>query len=160
MILYLASKDDVSFFIVDLLYLIFSRKYRICGYFIVLSYFYQLYTNAPLNALGLLFCSFAISLLNRKLQFDSCLLFLTFMCFIAFSVRIGFSEMAIMSGRLSTAFSYAEIFLIPALFEARFSRLVGFSCIVILFLIQLTITIGYQAPYLINDYFNPLYVYS
>ncbi len=77
---------------------------------------------------------------------------------IALSTRIGFSDFAILSGRLSTVFSYVEIFLLPMVILSRFSLgLSIFFCIIILF-IQLVASLIFQAPYLFDMYFIPLYI--
>ena len=79
------------------------------------------------------------------------------MIIVALAIRIGFAEFAILSGRLSTAFSYAEIFVIPMLLLNRFHTLHVLIIAIVYFILQITITLGFQAPYLFKMYYLPLY---
>lgn len=82
--------------------------------------------------------------------------FMFFIQSIAISTRIGFSDFGILSGRLSTAFSYVEIFMLPMVIASCFSSRVATFICVIIFFIQLVISIGFQSPYLVDMYFTPL----
>ncbi|MFN7039482.1 MAG: EpsG family protein [Alphaproteobacteria bacterium] len=93
--------------------------------------------------------------LNKNIYFR---LFL-FLMFIALSIRIGFSDFGIMSGRLSTAFSYVEIFALSMLLFDRFKVRARTAILILFALLQLFITLHFQAPYLLEMYFNPLYSY-
>lgn len=93
--------------------------------------------------------------LNRNIHFR---LFL-FLMFTALAIRVGFSDFGIMSGRLSTAFSYVEIFALPMLLIDRFKLRARIVFIIIICIAQLIITLGFQAPYLFEMYFEPLYRY-
>ncbi len=83
--------------------------------------------------------------------------FFLYLMVIALAARVGFSEFAIMSGRLSTAFSYVEIFVLPILFLSRFNKVYCLLFAIIYFILQMIITLGFQAPYLLDLYFSPLY---
>lgn len=93
--------------------------------------------------------------LNKNVYFR---LFI-FLMFTALAIRVGFSDFAIMSGRLSTAFSYVEIFALPMLLLDRFKVGARIAFILIIFILQIIITLGFQAPYLYELYFEPLYTY-
>ncbi|MDC5417517.1 EpsG family protein, partial [Acinetobacter baumannii] len=83
--------------------------------------------------------------------------FFLYLMVIALAARVGFSEFAIMSCRLSTAFSYVEILLLTILFWSRFSNVYCLLYGIIYFILQIIITLGFQAPYLLELYFSPLY---
>lgn len=93
--------------------------------------------------------------LNKNVYFR---LFI-FLMFTALAIRVGFADFAIMSGRLSTAFSYVEIFALPMLLLDRFKIRARIAFILIVCLLQIIITLGFQAPYLFEMYFEPLYTY-
>lgn len=82
-----------------------------------------------------------------------------FLIFTALAIRIGFSEFAIMSGRLSTAFSYVEIFALSMFFINRFAPITRGALLLIYCALQLFIVLYFQAPYLWNLYFMPLHLY-
>lgn len=93
--------------------------------------------------------------LNKNVYFR---LFI-FLMFTALAIRVGFADFAIMSGRLSTAFSYVEIFALPMLLLDRFNIRAQITFILIVCLLQIIITLGFQAPYLYEMYFEPLFTY-
>ena len=73
-------------------------------------------------------------------------------------IRFGFLDFQILSGRLSTAIGFAEVFLLPmavrACIKARTRRLlIGVAYLVV----HATATLTIQAPFLIDDYFSPIY---
>lgn len=82
-----------------------------------------------------------------------------FLMFTALAIRIGFADFAIMSGRLSTAFSYVEIFALPMLLLDRFKLRARIVLVLVVCLLQMIVTLGFQAPYLFELYFEPLYTY-
>ncbi|MDY7829119.1 EpsG family protein [Aeromonas caviae] len=99
---------------------------------------------------------FVLIMSPMKLWNDNLFRFMFFMQSVAISTRIGFSDFGILSGRLSTAFSYAEVFMLPMVIASRFSSGVAtFICIAV-FVLQLVISIGFQSPYLVDMYFIPL----
>lgn len=75
-------------------------------------------------------------------------------------LRFGFFDFLILSGRLSTALGIVEILLLPMLMKARI-RSVGLRLGIglIYFLVHALATLLVQAPYLIDDYFTPLYAH-
>lgn len=84
--------------------------------------------------------------------------FKVFMCLFAIAIvfRIGFSDFTILSGRFSTAFSHVEIFLLPYIFE-RFGKFIGSALLFIYVLIQAITVYMFQAPYVFESYYLPLY---
>ena len=101
---------------------------------------------------GVILCFSSASLL-KDIRYK----FLLYLIIVALAIRIGFAEFAILSGRLSTAFSYAEIFVIPMLLLNRFHTLHVLIIAIVYFILQITITLGFQAPYLFKMYYLPLY---
>jgi hypothetical protein len=73
-------------------------------------------------------------------------------------VRLGFLDFQILSGRFSTSFGFAEIFLVPMAVKA-YVKSRSARCII--GLTYLTVhavgTLTAQAPYLIDDYFSPIH---
>jgi len=70
--------------------------------------------------------------------------------------RLGFYDFMILSGRLSTIFTYSEIFLVPMLLVFRFSKQNIIVLLLIYFLINLYINLVFQVPFILEDYFKPL----
>lgn len=74
---------------------------------------------------------------------------------IGFSLRIGFYDFALLSGRLATYFTFTEIFLIPLVFNVyktpyRIIFYVFYSALI------LYINLFYNLNFLVDDYFTPL----
>lgn len=73
-------------------------------------------------------------------------------------IRVGFLDFQILSGRLSTAVGFAEVFLLPMAVcicvKARALRaLIGIAYLIV----HATATLTIQTPSLIDDYFTPLH---
>lgn len=69
--------------------------------------------------------------------------------------RIIFSDFAIISGRIGVTFSFAEVFIIPLYLNHQIKSRILRSCIaMVYFIAQGYVTLVYQAPYLIDDYFT------
>lgn len=98
---------------------------------------------------------FSSKVLNKNIYFR----FFLFMMYTALAVRIGFSEFAIMSGRLSTAFSYVEIFAVSMLLMDRLKPIPRIISLLVVCVSQLVVTLKFQAPYLFELYFEPIYKY-
>lgn len=101
------------------------------------------------------FCTYLFILIFMNEKTCQNKLFVVF--FVLFTLglafRIGFSDFAILSGRFATAFTFAEIFLLPFVFN-RFKQ--G-NVILLIFIVAQTIaTYMYQAPFVFEDYFKPL----
>ena len=98
---------------------------------------------------------FILFFMNKDLYENKlfAIFFLLFTIGVAF--RIGFSEFSILSGRFATAFSFSEIFILPFIFN----RFKYFNNILLaLFIISQTITTYiFQAPFVLEDYFKPLF---
>jgi len=78
-----------------------------------------------------------------------------------FGLRLGFIDFAILSGRLSTSLGFAEVFLFPMMVATRVKGGFTRSLIAIVYLaFHLAIALSVQLPYLIDDYFTPIYGYS
>lgn len=81
-------------------------------------------------------------------------LFLLFSVSVSF--RIGFSDMAILSGRFSTAFSHSEIFLLPFIFN-RIYGVARYFIFALYIIVQSVSVYVFQAPYIFDSYSMPLY---
>ncbi|MCO8061898.1 EpsG family protein [Acinetobacter lwoffii] len=81
------------------------------------------------------------------------------LCFtVGLTLRLAFFDFAILSGRLSNAFLFVEIFLIPMLLLFRFKIFYFYIYTLLYFILLLYITWFYQASiYLKDAYFIPLY---
>lgn len=82
--------------------------------------------------------------------------FLTILYAIGVGFRLGFYDFLILSGRLSTIFTFSEIFLIPMLLKFKFNQVTSFFLMLFYVIINLYITIVYQVPFIFEDYFRPL----
>ncbi|MBC7710596.1 MAG: EpsG family protein [Rhizobacter sp.] len=72
-------------------------------------------------------------------------------------IRLGFVDFQILSGRLSTALGFAEVFLLPMTVNACVPSNTKRTFLGLLyFLVHGFATLAFQAPFLINDYFTPL----
>lgn len=86
--------------------------------------------------------------------------FFVYMLFLlGFSVasRIGFSDFAILSGRFSTVFGFVEVILLPyVLYNLLNNKVAVYVLVIFLSIVQVYITLNFQAPYLIDAYFKAL----
>jgi hypothetical protein len=74
-------------------------------------------------------------------------------------VRLGFLDFEILSGRLSTALGFSEVFLLPLAVRAWFPGAARRTLIGLLYFgIHAAVTTTYQAPFLIDDYLTPLHL--
>ncbi len=71
--------------------------------------------------------------------------------------RFGFYDFLILSGRLSTVFTYSEIFLVPILLTLKLNKLSAFLILLIYFFLNLYINLVFQVPFVLDDYFKPLW---
>jgi hypothetical protein len=91
-----------------------------------------------------------VSLINRKTY---SLLLSLYACGIG--IRIGFLDVAIISGRLGSIFGFAEIFLIPLLVQSiSKNKPMTIAIGLVYFLASFVATAYYQVPGLIDDYFR------
>lgn len=75
-----------------------------------------------------------------------------------FGIRIGFLEVQILSGRLSTAFGFSEVFLLALLMRSLVtSAVLRALCALVYLAVHVVLTLSVQVPYLLNDYFVPLH---
>lgn len=95
--------------------------------------------------------------MNEKLYKNR--IFILFFLFftVGLAFRIGFSEFSILSGRFAIAFSYSEIFILPFVFQ-RFGKREFYMLMILFVIIQAIVTYIFQAPYVFDDYFKPLYI--
>lgn len=100
----------------------------------------------------LIICGASKTLLDSKL-----FRILSGMYIIHLGIRLGFYDFLILSGRLSTALSFSEIFIIPMLVNEHVrSKWFKFLIALIYLLFHSYATYQIQVPTLINDYFTPL----
>ena len=83
--------------------------------------------------------------------------FLTIFYAVGVGFRLGFYDFLILSGRLSTVFTYSEIFLVPILLSFKLSRFSAFFILFIYFVFNLYINLAFQVPFILDDYFKPLW---
>lgn len=89
---------------------------------------------------------------NNDKVFNGLLLVFT----VGVGVRLGLYDFVLLSGRLGTVFTFAEVFVIPILLQQKFtlsSRIFLLSCY---FIASVYILLQYQVPFIIEDYFTPL----
>ncbi|WP_439256813.1 EpsG family protein [Lonepinella sp. BR2271] len=100
---------------------------------------------------------FILIFMNKKIYENRLFLVFFIMYIIGVSMRFGFSEFAILGGRFASALTFTEIFILPFIF----SRFVNGGLIIFLIYvaIQFFLTYFIQAPYVIEDYFKPIYDY-
>lgn len=72
------------------------------------------------------------------------------------AIRIGFYDFLILSGRLSTVFTFAEIFIIPIILLAKFNKILAISLLFLYVFISGYLTANIQLPDILNQYFQPL----
>ncbi|WP_162183340.1 EpsG family protein [Pectobacterium fontis] len=102
------------------------------------------------------FIILAITFFHRRFFKDnSSFYLLMWMYLIGFSLRLGFYDFALLSGRLATYFTFTEIFLIPLIFNIyktpyRIVFYVFYSALI------LYINLFYNLNFLVEDYFTPL----
>lgn len=109
----------------------------------------------PANLRSLLLLGFFV-LLEPKNK-NNLYVFLVLLYSVGVGFRLGFYDFLILSGRVSTAFTFSEIFLIPILLKYRFSNVIAILFIFIYFILSLIVNIVYQVPFIIDDYFKPLW---
>jgi hypothetical protein len=72
-------------------------------------------------------------------------------------IRIGFIDIAILSGRIGSAFGFSEIFLLPLLIKDCFrTTLLRIAFTAGYMLIHFSVALLILVPYLIEDYFKPI----
>lgn len=73
------------------------------------------------------------------------------------AIRIGFLSFAIVSGRLSTAIGFAEVFLLPMVLNDLCAKRRDRTMLAMIYLaVHLYMTLFVQADYILVDYFRPL----
>lgn len=105
------------------------------------------------------FFTFSMLLILITKDFYKNKIFVLFYLFFAlsFAFRVGFIDLAILSGRFAIAFSYAEIFILPFIFF-RFKKPIGILLLLLFVFIQAVATYGFQVPpEFYESYFYPLY---
>ncbi|WP_180138626.1 EpsG family protein [Acinetobacter sp. YH12043] len=83
--------------------------------------------------------------------------YLTIIYSIGVGLRFGFYDFLILSGRVSTLFTYAEIFLIPLILKEKFNKFMVMILVFIYFLLSLYINLVIQVPFVLDDYFKPIF---
>ena len=82
--------------------------------------------------------------------------FLLLLNTIGVAIRFGFYDFLILSGRLSTIFTFSEIFLISFLLCNRMRLPYAYLFLFLYFIFSLYLNLVYQVPFIIDDYFKPL----
>jgi EpsG family len=73
-------------------------------------------------------------------------------------IRLGFFDFLILSGRLSTALGFVEVLMLPMLIHATVrAAWVRWAIALLYFATHLYLTLAFQAPFLVDDYFTPLH---
>lgn len=75
---------------------------------------------------------------------------------IGVGLRLGFFDFLILSGRISTLFTFAEIFILPLVLSLRFSKTSSIILLLFYFFVNLYIGLVYQVPFIFSDYLKPL----
>lgn len=110
---------------------------------------------SPANIKNYLLFIIFMALTNEKLIANKNYVFLFYIFTIGLTIRIGFYDFAILSGRLSNVFLYVEIFLLPFIFNSRFKVELKYFLMLIYFLLIISITWFFQASeYLETSYFE------
>lgn len=122
------------------------------------SYNYSIGILSLPNLKSYLLCIFVLFFSKKEMYLNRYFVFLMFLLITSVACRIGFSDFAILSGRFSTVFGFVEVILFPFIMYELFNNKVWvYISIFIISICQLYITLNFQAPYLIDNYFTPLY---
>ncbi|WP_018122467.1 EpsG family protein [Wohlfahrtiimonas chitiniclastica] len=160
-------KSSVLINILLIIFIIFMIKYIVMPQLIILSsrvasyseiseYSFDRSLLSLPNIRAMLILIFIYLLTNRKLYSVLTYRFLFFCIVLAVIFRIGFSEFAILNGRISIVASFAEVFIIPMVLLYRFSFHSRLILIIIWFVMQGYISLFIQSAILIDTYFKPL----
>lgn len=79
-------------------------------------------------------------------------------CIFVFGVgiRVGFYDFLILSGRLGSLFTFSEVFLLPLVISKYKFSIVRILLVFIYFVISMYISLSYQYPSIIEDYFRSM----
>lgn len=110
-----------------------------------------------INIKSMILFILTLLLSSEKIIYNNKYYFLLLLFTTSLAVRIGFIDFSILSGRFGSALGFSEIFIIPLLLQDFFKNkfyIFFLSCVYLL--ASIFITLSYQAPYLLDDYFTPL----
>lgn len=108
---------------------------------------------------ALLLALFALGTRSRSLRESKPYVVLLGLYAVHLGLRIGFLDVQILSGRLATALGFAEVLLMPLLVRATISSPAARTGVAAAFLaVHAVATLMVQVPYLVDDYFTPLYI--
>lgn len=96
-------------------------------------------------------------ILFRPKSYNKIYDYLVILYAIGVGFRLGFYDFLILSGRVSTLFTFAEIFLIPLVLQEKFHKILLILLMFIYFSINLYINFVYQVPFVFDDYFKPIF---
>lgn len=91
-----------------------------------------------------------------RLKYSIIYNFLLILNTIGVAIRLGFFDFLILSGRLSTVFTFSEIFLVSFLLYFRIRKLYAYFFLFLYFSFSLYLNLVYQVPFVLDDYFKPL----
>ncbi|WP_038350319.1 EpsG family protein [Acinetobacter baumannii] len=99
---------------------------------------------------------FIFLIFRSKVKINKIYDYLVLLYSIGLGFRLGFYDFLILSGRISTLFTFSEIFIVPFLFKLRLKTLYSYIAILLYFLINLYINLYYQVPFVVHDYFKQI----
>jgi hypothetical protein len=121
------------------------------------QYNQELQLLAPPNIRAALLMALMLFAVTPRLQHSPVFVVLVGMYAVHVGMRFGFYDFVILSGRLSTALSFAEVFILPLLVREHVrSRWLRGILAGIYLLVHAVATYQVQVPTLIDDYFTPL----
>lgn len=121
------------------------------------QYNYELQIMAPPNIRAALLMTLMLFAATTRMLRSPVFVTLIGMYAVHVGMRFGFHDFAILSGRLSTALSFSEVFILPLLLREHIrSSWLRYLLGVAYLLIHAVATYQVQVPTLIDDYFTPL----
>ncbi len=118
----------------------------------------ELFAPANLRAVLLLVLLLLACAAKQSLMRSRVFLILMGLYAIHIGIRLGFLDFQILSGRLSTAVGFGEVFLLPLAVVACVQMRAIRVCIgIAFFVLHAVATLTLQTPFLIDDYFTPLH---
>lgn len=97
------------------------------------------------NLKGYLLFLFFLFFTDKGLLHNKLYVFLIYMFTVGLTLRLGFYDFAIVSGRLSNVFLYTEVFILPIILMARLSRGLYYASMLLYFIFIAYITWFFQA---------------
>jgi hypothetical protein len=121
------------------------------------GYVRSIFEPANIRALLLTALFIALRPKSNEFMYKSYSLLLAIYC-VHLGVRVGFQDIAILSGRIGSALGFSEIFLLPILLKIRVrSRILCLILGLSYFGVHLYFSLSLTFPFLWDDYFADLY---